>query len=545
VGVAYLATFIVSLPALAERTAVRIGSVVLGLALAAALPTQGLAQGFRQKDFDRYAEHGLQVLQTPGAAIAVVRDGKVLFARGYGVRKLGDTAHVDAHTLFQIASNTKAFTTALLAMLVDDGKLSWDDPVTKFLPGFALYDPYVTREFTVRDLVTHRSGLGLGAGDLLWFHSTYRRPEIAYRIRYARPVSSFRSAYAYDNVLYIVAGEIFPAAAGQTWDDAVKQRIFTPLGMTETGSSIAFFTSSPNAATPHAVERGRLAIVPIDSVDNTAPAGGIVSNVTDMAKWVLCRLDSGRAGSTRLFSPREAREMWAGQTILPITDPPAPLAALRPNFSEYALGWRLRDYQGRKIVSHTGGLAGMTSQVTLVPAERLGIVILTNGESDLMAALTNRLLDDFLGAPRPRTDWVAAYALAAQQDEAHADSIVAAGRAGRDSLSRASIPLEKYAGHYHDQLYGDADITLENGKLVLRFSRSPAFTGDLEHWQYDTFIARWRAPHVEDAYVTFALNPNGSIDRFRMAAVSPLADFSFDYQDLEFRPGAASGPSGR
>jgi CubicO group peptidase (beta-lactamase class C family) len=545
VGVAYLAPFIVSLPALAERTAVRIGSVVLGLALAAALPTQGLAQGFRQKDFDRYVEHGLQALETPGAAIAVVKDGKVLFARGYGVRRLGDTAHVDAHTLFQIASNTKAFTTALLAMLVDDGKLSWDDPVTKFLPGFALYDPYVTREFTVRDLVTHRSGLGLGAGDLLWFHSTYRRPEIAYRIRYARPVSSFRSAYAYDNVLYIVAGEIFPAAAGQTWDDAVKQRIFTPLGMTETGSSIAFFTSSPNAATPHAVEHGRLAIVPIDSVDNTAPAGGIVSNVTDMAKWVLCRLDSGRAGSTRLFSTREAREMWAGQTIMPITDPPAPLAALRPNFSEYALGWRLRDYQGHKMVSHTGGLAGMTSQVTLVPSERLGIVILTNGESDLMAALTDRLLDDFLGAPRPRTDWVAAYALAAQQDEAHADSIIAAGRAGRDSLSRPSIPLDKYAGHYHDQLYGDADITLENGKLVLRFSRSPAFTGDLEHWQYDTFIARWRAPHVEDAYVTFALNPNGSIDRFRMAAVSPLADFSFDYQDLEFRPAAAAGPSGR
>ena len=523
----------------------RIGSVVLGLALAAALPTQGPAQGFRQKDFDRYVEHGLQVLETPGAAIAVVKDGKVLFARGYGVRRLGDAARVDAHTLFQIASNTKAFTTALLAMLVDDGKLSWDDPVTRFLPGFALYDPYVTREFTVRDLVTHRSGLGLGAGDLLWFHSTYRRPEIAYRIRYARPVSSFRSAYAYDNVLYIVAGEIFPAAAGQTWDDAVKQRIFTPLGMTETGSSIAFFTTSPNAATPHAVEHGRLAIVPIDSVDNTAPAGGIVSNVTDMAKWVLCRLDSGRAGGTRLFSTREARELWTGQTIMPISDPPAPLAALRPNFSEYALGWRLRDYQGRKIVSHTGGLAGMTSQVTLVPSERLGMVILTNGESDLMAALTDRLLDDFLGAPRPRTDWVAAYALAAQQDEAHADSILAAGRARRDSLSRPSIPLEKYAGHYHDQLYGDADITLENGRLVLRFSRSPAFTGDLEHWQYDTFIARWRAPHVEDAYVTFALNPNGSIDRFRMAAVSPLADFSFDYQDLEFRPAGAPGPSGR
>lgn len=523
----------------------RIGWFALGLALVAAAPTQTPAQGFRQKDFDAYVSRGLQVLATPGAAIAVVKDGTVLFAKGYGVRRMGDTARVDAHTLFQIASNTKAFTTALLAMLVDDGRLGWDDPVTKFLPGFAMYDPYVTREVTVRDLVTHRSGLGLGAGDLLWFHSTYRRAEIAYRIRYAKPVSSFRSAYAYDNVLYIVAGEVVSAAAGESWDDVVRRRIFTPLGMTETGTTMALLTSSPNAATPYAVERGKLGVVPLDSVDNTAPAGGIVSSVTDMARWLLCRLDSGRLGTGRLFSARQAREMWSGQTILPITDPPAPLAALRPTFAEYGLGWRLRDYQGRKVIWHTGGLAGMTSQVTLVPAERLGIVILTNSESDLMAALTFRLLDDFLGAPRPHTDWVAAQALADQQAQAQADATVAAGRAARDSLSRPSLSLERYAGPYHDELYGDASIALERGTLVLRFSRSPAFTGDLEHWQHDTFVARWRAPHIEDAYVAFALNPDGSIDRFRMAAVSPLADFSFDYQDLEFRPVPAASGSAR
>jgi len=509
----------------------RVALVVAAVSLTAGAAS---AQSFRQQEFDAYVNRGLERLATPGAAIAVVKDGKVLFAKGYGVRTLGDAARVDAHTLFQIASNTKAFTTAALAMLADDGKLSWDDPVTKFLPGFELYDPYVTREFTVRDLVTHRSGLGLGAGDLLWFHSSYTRGEIAYRIRYAKPVSSFRSAYAYDNVLYIVAGEVVRAVANTPWDDFVKQRIFTPLGMTETGTTIAFFTASPNAASPHGVDNGKLQVVPIDSVDNTAPAGGIVSNVTDLAKWVLCRLDSGRYGGGRLFSERQAREMWAGQTILPIADPPPPLAALRPSFSQYGLGWRLRDYQGRKLVTHTGGLAGMTSQVTLVPAERLGIVILTNGESDLMAALTYRLLDAFFKV-RP-TDWVSAYAAAARLDRVHADSILAAGRAGRDSLSKPSLALDRYAGRYRDDLYGDATITLENGTLVLRFSHSPAFTGDLEHWQYDTFIARWRAPHLEDAYVTFALDPHGSIERFRLAAVSPLADFSFDFQDLEFRP---------
>jgi hypothetical protein len=283
------------------------------------------------------------------------------------------------------------------------------------------------------------------------------------------------------------------------------------------------------------VERGTLQIVPIDSVDNTAPAGGIVSNVADLAKWLICRLDSGRYTGGRLFSERQAREMWAGQTVLPIADPQPPLAALRPSFAEYGLGWRLRDYRGRKLATHTGGLAGMSSQITLVPAEKLGIVILTNSESDLMAALSYRLLDDFLGAG-PRTDWVAAFLRAAQLDRAQADSTVRANRAARDSLSRPSLPLERYAGRYHDELYGDAAIALEGGHLVLRFGRSPAFVGDLEHWQYDTFIARWRAAHLEDAYVAFSLNPDGSIDRFRMAAVSPVADFSFDYQDLEFRP---------
>ena len=494
------------------------------------------AQSFRQKEFDAYVTRGLQVLRTPGAAVAVVKDGRVLFARGYGVRTLGDTARVDAHTLFQIASNTKAFTTAALAILADDGKLSWDDPVTRFLPGFQLYDAYVTREFTVRDLVTHRSGLGLGAGDLLWFHSSYGREEIAHRIRFAKPVSSFRSQYAYDNVLYIVAGEVVRAVASRAWDDFVKERIFVPLGMTETGTTTAAFTGSGNAATPHGVDNGKLQVVPIDSADNIAPAGGIVSNVTDLAKWVLCRLDSGRYAGGRLFSERQAREMWAGQTILPIADPPPPLAALRPSFSEYGLGWRLRDYRGRKLVSHTGGLAGMTSQITLVPAERLGIVILTNGESDLMAALTYRLLDGFFGGGARPTDWIAAFTEAARLDRARADSILAAGRIARDSLSKPSLPLEKYAGRYRDDLYGDATITLENGRLVLRFSHSAAFTGDLEHWQYDTFVAHWRASHLEDAYVTFSLDPDGSIDRFRLTAVSPLADFSFDFQDLEFRP---------
>jgi CubicO group peptidase (beta-lactamase class C family) len=499
-----------------------------------ALVTPAGAQRRLPKRFDADVTRALRAFQVPGTAIAVVKDGMVLLAKGYGVQQLGSPTPIDAHTLFQIASNTKAFTTACLAMLVDSGQLAWDDPVTRYLPDFQLFDPWVTREFTIRDLVTHRSGLGLGAGDLLWLHSNYSRREIVRRLRAARPVSSFRSQYAYDNVLYAVAGEIIPAVTGTSWEAFVRQRILAPLGMTETRTGVADLRPGDRLAAAHGVPGGALQIVPLDTVDNIGPAAALISSVTDLAKWVIVQLDSGRVGKARLWSAGQGREMWSAQTITPITDPQPPLAALRPNFAAYALGWRVRDYRGHKLVSHTGGLAGMTSKTTLVPDQRLGIVMLTNGESAMYEALTYELLDHFFGAPP--TDWVAAFQLAAQQEQASADSQVATLRRTRDTTSRPSLPLARYAGRYGDALYGDATIALENGVLVLRFSHSPAFVGDLEYWQYNTFRTSWRTPNLPDAFVTFTLKPDGAVDQFTMEAVSPLADFSFDYQDLRFVP---------
>ena len=498
------------------------------------------AQARLPRRFDADVARALRQFQVPGAAIAVVKDGRVLLAKGYGVRRLGEPAAVDPHTLFQIASNTKAFTTACLAMLVDSGVLAWDDRVTRYLPDFQLADPWVTRELTIRDLVTHRSSLGLGAGDLLWFHSAYSRAEIIRRMRAAPPVSSFRSQYAYDNVLYAAAGEIIPAATGKTWETFARERILVPLAMTETRVGVADLRPGDVVATPYALVDGRPQIVPLDTVDNIAPAGALLSNVADLSQWLLAQLDSGRArgGGPRLWSARQTREMWSAQTIIPIDEPEPPLAALRPNFSAYGLGWRLRDYGGHKIVSHTGGLAGMSSQTTLVPDQRLGVVILTNGESDVSAALTYELLDHFFGAPA--RDWITAFHDVAQQNQADADSVLRSLRRSRDSTAGPSLPPARYAGAYRDALYGDATIALENGSLVLRFSHSPAFVGDLEHWQYDTFKTHWRTPHLEDAFVTFGLNPDGSIAQFKMAAVSPLADFSFDYQDLRFVPAGRS-----
>jgi len=512
-----------------------------GCAALVVLAAPASSQSRLPRDLDAEVNRALKAFQVPGMAIAVVKDGQVLLARGYGIRRMGDSTRVDAATLFQIASNTKAFTTTLLAQLVDSGRIAWDDPVTKYLPWFQLSDPYVTREFTIRDLLTHRSGLGLGAGDLLWFHSNYGSEEIVRRLRTVKPVTSFRSAYAYDNVLYLAAGLVIEAVTGQKWSDAVRQRILTPLGMSATGTDIALM-SSANAATPHALSAGKLTIVPIDTIDAIIPAGGLISNVTDLAKWMLVRLDSGRIGGVggpTLFSVAQASEMWSAQTILPIGDGPVSLRGLRANFAAYGLGWVLRDYRGHKIVTHDGGLAGMTSRTVLVPDQRLGIVMLTNAEEPVYAPLEYELLDYYFGAAR--TDWITAYHTVVAQEEAKADSGVRAAAAARDTTSRPPLPLARYAGRYTDPMYGDATIALEGDHLVLRFAHSPAFLGDLSHWQYGTFVAHWRAAHIEDAYVTFALRPDGAIDHFTMAAVNPLADFSFDYQDLRFEP-ASGGP---
>jgi CubicO group peptidase (beta-lactamase class C family) len=493
-------------------------------------------------DLDAFVARTLREFEVPGLALAVVKDGRPLLLKGYGVRRLGTPAPVTAHTLFGIASNTKAFTAAALAMLVDEGKLSWDDPVTKHLPAFQLYDPYVTRELTVRDLLTHRSGLGLGAGDLMFFPpSTFTRDEIVERLRYIKPATSFRSKYAYDNCLYLVAGQIIPALTGQSWDDFVKTRIFGPLGMTASNTSVSELPRDGDVVTPHSLVDKVVTPVEPHGLDNNAPAGGINSSVADMSRWVIAQLEGGvyhdaEGQEKRLFSAAQQREMWAAQTILPIGDPPKELEAMRARFAAYGLGWGLRDYRGRKLVSHTGGLLGMVSQVMLVPEEKLGIVVLTNQEQGAaFRAVTWRILDHFLGAPP--FDWIAALESASAREAAEAAQAEEKQGTSRVRDSKPALPLASYCRRYRDAWYGEVAIAMEEGKPVLRFSRSPSLVGDLEHWQFETFVARWRDRSLNaDAFVTFALGPDGSLEHMKMVPVSPSTDFSFDFQDLLFTP---------
>ncbi len=515
----------------------------ISLALAAVAVPAAFAQPSLPPDLDAYVERVRKQFEVPGISLTIVKDGKVVLARGYGIKKMGSTEAVDAGTVFAIASNTKAFTATALGLLVEEGKLEWDAPVIRYLPWFRLSNPYVTAEMTVRDLLVHRSGLGLGAGDLLiWPGSTLGQREIVRRLANVPLSSSFRSRYAYDNVLYLAAGELIEAVSGEDWHEFVRSRIIDKLGMRETGVRHSDIGRLPNAASAHARVEGVVRPVNPFVSDNSDPAGGIVTSARDIAQWLVVQLDSGRtAAGTRLFKPSTTRELWSVVTPLPVSSPPPELKALRSNFAGYGLGFVLQEYRGYKLVSHTGGLSGFVSRIAMIPELRLGVAVFTNQESGAaFYSLTCHILDYYIGGEQ--TDWITAYSLSTARD----DSLLAARERRtvmqRDSLSRPSLPLERYAGDYEDAWYGTISIAREGNGLVMRFSHSPAMVGDIEHWQYDTFIVRWRDRELRaDAFVTFALTSQGTIDRATMKAVSPATDFSFDFQDLTLKPAPARG----
>jgi CubicO group peptidase (beta-lactamase class C family) len=510
-------------------------SAIVGALLFVATPTAQAPAA--PQVFDAVVADAMRTFDVPGMAVAVVKDGKTVLAKGYGIRKLGEPALVDERTQFGIASNTKVLTALALGLLVEEQKIAWDAPVVRYLPWFRLSDPYVTRELTIRDLLVHRSGLGLGAGDLLWWpSSTYTRREIAERLQYIPLSTSFRYAYAYDNVLYLVAGEVIQAVSGRSWEDFVLARLLKPMGMDSSDVRHSGAAGTGNVAATHAVVEGKVRPIAPFTSDNTNPAGGIMSGAADMAKWLRVFLTRGELpNGTRLFTEATARQLGTIVTPLPPTLN-VPVAPLRANFRGYALGLIVQDYRGKPLFSHTGGLPGYVSRVAWVPEIALGVAVLTNQESgEAFNAVTNSVIDHYLGVND--TNWVRTYekfkATAAEQLR-KAESAANAARAERSS---PSLPLASYAGTYTDAWYGDIVMAMENGKLAIRFTKTPLLVGDLEHWQYDTFVARWRDRELRaDAFVTFALNPDGSIDQVKMRPISPAVDFSYDFQDLLLKP---------
>ncbi|MEI7524483.1 MAG: serine hydrolase [Mariniphaga sp.] len=488
---------------------------------------------------DSLVERTLKTFDVPGIAVAVVKDGKVIHSKGYGVRSLKTGEKVDSNTLFGIASNSKAFTSAALGILVDEKKLSWDDKVTDYIPEFKLGNPYVTEEFTVRDLLTHRSGLGLGAGDLMIFpgNNDFTMKDIIHNLRFLKPVSSFRTKFDYDNLLYIVAGEVITRVSGMSWEDFIETRIMNPLKMTASVSTFSRLKNPSNVIDPHAPVNGKVAVVSRDFSEVFNAAAGIYSNLKDMSKWIIMQMNHGKYGegeNLRLFSNEVHREMWSLQTIIPVQDS----TMYNTHFSGYGLGWFLSDVRGFKQVSHTGGLEGIVTQVTLIPEMKLGIIVLTNQQSGAaFTAITNTIKDSYFGIKG--IDRVKQNSESTAKRQAKAIKITDGiwseiAKQQKTYSGKANDSL--FTGSYTDNWFGKVEISIKNGKLWFDSKRSFSLTGEMLPYKGNTFVVKWNDRSMDaDAFVIFDLDQTGKATGMKMQAISPTTDFSFDFQDLEFK----------
>lgn len=517
----------------------RILFVLPCLAAMMALATRSMAQPITSAQIDSVAELTLKTFDVPGIAVAVVKDDQVIHAKGYGVRSLNTGQKVDESTLFGIASNSKAFTTTALGMLADEGKLKWDDKVIDYLPEFRMYDPYVTDAFTIRDLVTHRSGLGLGAGDLMFWPdvNNFTKQEIIHNMRYLKPVSAFRTKYDYDNLLYMVAGEVVAKVSGTTWEDFISTRIMQPLGMNASAPSFRLLKDSSNVIDPHAPVNGKVQVVRRDWSANTNAAGGIYSNVTDMSKWIIMQMNDGRYGpglTKTLVSKRTHDEFWTPQTIIPVYG----TNSYNTHFSSYGLGWFLSDVKGYKQATHTGGLQGIVTQVTLIPELKLGIIVFTNQQTGAaFQAVTNTIKDSYLGIKG--IDRVKEQADRLNKSRKEAETITSSlwkDIEARQKTAKQNFDNSVFAGTYTDAWFGDIVISNTQGKLYFESKRSPLLSGWMFLYNATTFIVKWNDRSLDaDAFVQFEMDSEGRASKIKMKPISPLTDFSFDFQDLDFK----------
>lgn len=465
------------------------------------------AQAAPLQGFDDYVYKAMKEWEVPGIAIAIVKDDKVILAKGYGVRELGKPDPVTPNTLFAIGSSSKAFTATALSILADEGKIKWNDPATKYLPGFQLFDPYVTREMTVADLLSHR--IGLERGDRLWYATAYDRNEVLRRIRFLPPSSSFRSRFGYQNIMYLAAGQMIPSVTGKSWDDFLKERIFTPLGMTSTNTSIIALKGNPDVATPHAKIKNIVKPVAYRLIDNIGPAGSINSNVNDMSNWLRLQLGGGKFQDKQVVSAANIKEIQTPHTIIPLEGLYTSLYS-EAHFLSYGMGWFLSDYRGRKMVEHGGAIDGMRGSVAMIPEERIGVVVLGNmNGSVLPQMLANRIFDAYL-APGKEKDWAADVLKVVKMAEAQAAAAMQKAEAERAKNTNPSLALDQYAGTYNNEMYGDAKLTLVDGKLKAQWG--PYFNGTLEHWHFDTFRIKWEDEMQGESLASFRLNARGKIE---------------------------------
>lgn len=491
-------------------------------------------------EIDKLVEDAMEKFTVAGVAVGVVKDGEIIHARGYGVKSIDTGLPVDEHTSFAIASNSKAFTAAALAILVEEGLLSWQDRVADHIPEFKMYNDYVTQNFNIQDLLTHRSGLGLGAGDLQKWPSgsDFTIDDMLVNFQHFEPVSAFRTKYDYDNILYLVAGEVIKRVSGMPWEDFVRTRIMEPLDMDNSFTLPPGMVDPDKLASPHLAEAGKLRTIPYYELDPkkiNGAAGGVLSNVDDLCRWMLVHLNEGRYGANlekRLFSSASQREMWQIHTAIPVR----PDSRYNPHFSGYGLGWRLNDMHGQFTVSHTGDLSGMLSKTIMLPDLELGVVVLTNsyyGGGGLFQAVTQTIVDAYLGLDD--YGWTDRYLASFQARSGGAREKVEQVWQRVEQAGDAQIDPENYTGIYEDPWFGKIKVYRQDEQLWFSSLRSPALTGPMYYYKANAFAIKWEKREMDaDAFAIFSLDEEGKAQHIRMKGISPDIDFSYDFQDLDF-----------
>lgn len=467
------------------------------------------------REFDTYIEKSRVEWQVPGLAVAVVKDGKVLLAKGYGIRQLGKPEPVNEQTLFACASTTKAMTAVCMAILVDEGKVKWDDAVSTYLPEFQLADEYVTRELKIRDLFTHNSGVG--NADFLWVNMAIPTDQVLARMKLVKPSYSFRGGFIYQNIFYAAAGAVIEKISGQPWDKFVKERVFTPLSLSRTFAKRKEVTDA-NRSTPHYTIDNIVTVIDPTSVDEVGAAGSVMSCAEDMGKWALCMLDSSKHSTGRLLKPSTWAELFKPQVIAPASFYPT-TKLTKPNWTTYAFGWFQQDYKGRKTNYHTGSLAGEIAIHGQLPSERLAIYVFGNlDHAEVRHALMFKAFDLFgLGS---QNDWSTEFRALYKAEDERTDKRTKDFEAKRVSGTNPSHALSSYAGKYSDPLYGQLEISVSGGLLLVQLN---GFTkAALSHWHYDTFRGPYEKRWYGKANAVFFAGADGKINRV-------------NFENMEFR----------
>ena len=507
---------------------------IIILLLFTAIPFLGISQGLTSLQIDSIIKVAMDSNQHAGIGVAVVKDGEILHSKGYGIASLNTGALVDKHTRFSIASNSKAFTSAALAILVDEGIIDWDDRVVDHIPEFKMYDNYVTANFTIIDLLTHRSGLDLGAGDLMWIPDghDFTVSDVVSSFQYQTPTSDFRTKYDYDNLLYIVAGEIIARKSGKSWSEFVEEKIMQPLEMNESAGTLNRLQSKENIAKPHSLVDGEF--VEINEFDATLAeaAAGIYASVDDLSKWMIMQLSNGAVNdSVQLISRRNHSKMWRPYTNRGFVAEPNP--PYRTHFYAYGLGWGIRDVNGYIKLSHTGGMPGMLSQTILIPELDLGVVVLTNADPGgySFISIPNLIVDSYIGVDS--VDWISRMTQAISNRESEGDSVVESVWEVVKKAKSKHINPENFIGTYEDDWFGEMVIWEKDKEMWIKSIRSPKLVGKMSYYRANTFAIRWEYRDMEcDAFASFILDKEGKATGFTMEGISPNIDFSFDFQHL-------------